>query len=422
MSEALIDSMRAAVDARPDDVHLRLHLAELLLAAGRQGDAVAEAAQALQRDPVSEAAQALMRRALTPGPPAPSVPAAAAAPAPGPANPPAQDASPAQEDPLAAYEEELAGIAPPRFADDGEPEPVRSEADRVFDVERVTARLADVGGMQDVKKRLEMAFLGPMRNTKLRKLFGKSLRGGMLLYGPPGCGKTFLARALAGELGASFISLAVSDVLEMWIGSSERNLHELFEAARRNAPCVLFLDEIDALGHKRSSMGSSAMRTVGNQLLAELDGVDSVNEGVFVLGATNAPWDVDAALRRPGRLDRTVFVAPPDAPAREAILRYHLRDRPIAAVRLDPLVRGTADLSGADLAHLCETAAEYALHDSLTSGDVRMIEQRDLEAAMAETKPSIGPWLATARNAALYANESGIYDELAAYLKKRKML
>ncbi|WP_432826390.1 AAA family ATPase [Dactylosporangium sp. CA-092794] len=404
MSGALIDSLRAAVAARPDDVTLRVHLAGVLLDAGRQGEAVAEAAQALQRDPASPAAQDLMRRALS-----------------SPAAPPADDAP----DPLAAYEQELSGVVPPPFDRSPRPgvaEPVAGDADRIFDVERVRARLADVGGMEAVKRRLEVAFLGPMRDPALRRLFGKSLRGGLLLYGPPGCGKTFLARALAGELGAAFISVGIAEVLDLWIGSSERNLHSLFEAARRSAPCVLFLDEIDALGHRRSSLGSGAMRTVANQLLAELDGVDSVNEGVFVLAATNAPWDVDPALRRPGRLDRTVFVAPPDAEARAAILEYHLRDRPIAAIQIDPLVRATANFSGADLAHLCDAAAELALHDSLTTGEVRMIEQRDLVAARREVRPSIGSWLDTARNVVRFANEGGAYDDLAAYLKQRKLL
>jgi len=405
MSDALIASLTAAVTARPEDVPLRLHLAGLLLDAGRHGEAVGQVAQALQLEPANPQAQDLMRKALGTGV--------------GGAGPPAVPSD------LSAYEKEFDGVVPPRFARAGtgdEPEPVTGIADRMFDVERTTVKLADVGGMPEVKRRLELAFLGPLKNPQLRRLYGKSLRGGLLLYGAPGCGKTFLARAVAGEMGAAFVSLAIVDVLEMWIGNSERNLHQLFEAARRSAPCVLFLDEIDALGHKRSNLQSSVMRTLGNQLLAELDGMDGDNDGVFVLAATNAPWDVDSALRRPGRLDRTVFVAPPDAEARTAILEYHLRDRPIANIKLDVLVRATTDFSGADLAHLCEGAAEFALADSMAGGEIRMIEQRDFERALREVKPSIGGWLATARNVAMYANDTGAYDELAAYLKQRKML
>ena len=215
----------------------------------------------------------------------------------------------------------------------------------------------------------EAAFLAPLRNPELRRVYGKSLRGGLLLYGPPGCGKTFIARAVAGELGAAFLSVSVNDVLDMWIGNSERNMHEIFRTARRQAPCVVFLDELDALGGKRSRSQSSGMRNTVNQLLTELDGVDAgANEGVFVLAATNVPWDVDIALRRPGRLDRTLLVLPPDGPAREAILRYHLRERPIENVDLGKLVKATDGLSGADLAHLCEAAAESALLDSARTG------------------------------------------------------
>jgi len=276
--------------------------------------------------------------------------------------------------------------------------------------------------MHEVKKRLELAFLGPLRNPKLRALFGKSLRGGLLLYGPPGCGKTFLARAVAGEMGAAFISLSIVDVLAMWVGSSERNLHDLFQSARSHAPCVLFLDEIDALGHKRSQINSSSMRTVVNQLLTELDGVDGNNDGVFVLAATNAPWDIDAALRRPGRLDRTVLVLPPDSAARAAILEYHLRDRPIAGIDLAAVAAATEHFSGADLAHVCETAAEFAMRDSIASGEIRMISQADMLAATREVRPSTEAWFGTARNVAMFANESGEYDDLAKYLKKRKLL
>ncbi|MGS2614756.1 ATP-binding protein [Micromonospora sp. LZ34] len=426
--DPLIDSLSAALDARPDDLPLRLHLAALLLDAGRAGEAIAQIGQALARDPGNGEAQALMQRALAgsvPPAPAGAQPPAAARPAaqrPAPAGP---DAPPAADgsDPLAAYEQELADIVPPRFARAGdEPEPVAGEADRVYDVETSGIRLADVGGMAAVKERLELAFLGPLRNPQLRKMYGKSLRGGLMLYGPPGCGKTFLARAVAGEMGAKFISLSIVDVLDMWMGNSERNLHELFEAARRNAPCVLFLDEIDALGHKRSQVSSSSMRTLGNQLLAELDGMEGNNEGVFVLAATNTPWDVDPALRRPGRLDRVVLVLPPDAEARRAILEYHLRDRPIAGIDLRKVVAATEDFSGADLAHLCETAAEFAMADSVRTGEVRMIEQRDLERALKEVRPSTRPWMATARNVAMFANEGGVYDDLVAYLKRRKLL
>ncbi|GHC54411.1 ATP-binding protein [Streptomyces flavofungini] len=428
----LIQSLRTAVAAAPDDVPLRLHLAALLLDAGHGDAAVAEVAVALQRAPGDVEARRLMARAL-------GVPTQEGAPAQEVASAqevaPAQEVVPAQEADSAparpgfdwkAAQDQVGDVLPPRFVE--APLTVDGGGDAgdaaAWDVERPGAvRLADVGGMQEVKERLEAAFLAPLRNPELRRVYGKSLRGGLLLYGPPGCGKTFIARAVAGELGAAFLSVSVNDVLDMWIGNSERNMHEIFRTARRQAPCVVFLDELDALGGKRSRSQSSGMRNTVNQLLTELDGVDAgANEGVFVLAATNVPWDVDIALRRPGRLDRTLLVLPPDGPAREAILRYHLRDRPIENVDLGKLVKATDGLSGADLAHLCEAAAERALLDSARTGTVRLIGMKDLLAAAQQVLPSTEPWFASARNVAMYANDGGMYDDLVAHLKKKRKL
>ncbi|MGW1282806.1 ATP-binding protein [Streptomyces sp. NPDC002586] len=436
----LIHSLRTAVAAAPADVPLRLHLAELLLNEGQSEAAVAEAAVALQHAPGDAQARQLMARAMgVPQQPAPAAPETLAAPetpaapeAPSASQPaPAQRPAPPAQRPgfdWNAAEQQVGDVVPPRFVEAGAP--MRADGDddpgdaEAWDVERPGGlRLADVGGMHEVKDRLEAAFLAPLRNPELQKLYGKSLRGGLLLYGPPGCGKTFIARAVAGELGASFLSVSVSDVLDMWTGNSERNMHEIFQTARRQAPCVVFLDELDALGAKRSRTLHGGMRNTVNQLLTELDGIDSgANEGVFVLAATNVPWDVDNALRRPGRLDRTLLVLPPDAPAREAILRYHLRDRPIENIDLGKLAKATDGLSGADLAHVCEAAAERALLDSARSGTVRMIGMKDLLGAAKEVAPSTEPWFAAARNVAMFANEGGMYDDLIAYLKKRRKL
>ena len=400
MSDALIASLEAAVAAAPDDVPLRVHLATLLIRAGRPSDAIRQAAAALERDPACEEALAIIR-----GPVATNGPAPASA-----SEPTSAEAEGGFNWPEA--EREVAHIAPPMFVDGGD-----DESSGEFDVERSSVTLADVGGMVAVKERLEAAFLAPMRNPELRRLYGKSLQGGLLLYGPPGCGKTFLARALAGELGAGFLSVSIHEVLDMFIGQTERNLHDLFQTARRNAPCVMFVDELDALGRRRSQIRGD-MRIGVNQLLAEMDGTDSRNEGVFVLAATNHPWDVDSALRRPGRFDRTVLVLPPTNPRAKQIFRLQLRDRPVAAIDTGKLAARTHGFTGADIAHVCNTAAEHAIIDSARSGQARMIEMRDLEAALAEVRPSTGPWFQTARNVALFANQDGSYDELAAYMKR----
>jgi SpoVK/Ycf46/Vps4 family AAA+-type ATPase len=261
-----------------------------------------------------------------------------------------------------------------------------------------------------------------MRNPEMRRLYGKSLRGGLLLYGPPGCGKTYIARAIAGELGAAFVSIALADVLDMYIGQSERNLHEIFENARRIAPCVVFIDEIDALGRKRSFMRESAGRTIVNQLLSELDSIGSDNEGLFVLAATNHPWDVDSALRRPGRLDRMLLVLPPDAPAREGIVRAGLDGRPVEDIDVPWIVSKTDGYSGADVVHLCDSAAELAMADSLASGTARPISNADFKRAMTEARPSTRSWFETARNYAQFANDGGMYDELLTYMRRQKLV
>ena len=423
----LLASLRAAVAAAPDDVALRVHFAQLLMDAGRADEAIAHAATALSRAPSDPEARALMARAM--GTAAPSSPATPAPATPAPATPapaaPADPVAPAEGYDWAAAEEQVRDVIPPRFEDSEGLVAVPTEAAGsagIWEVERTDGlRLADVGGMHDVKQRLEAAFLAPMRNPELRRLYGKSLRGGMLLYGPPGCGKTFLARAVAGELGAGFLSVTVSDILDQFLGNSERNLHEVFATARRQAPCVIMFDELDAIGGKRSRHQSNALRTVVNQLLIELDGVDSAaeNEGVFVLAATNTPWDVDVALRRPGRLDRMVLVTPPDRPARAAILEFHLRERPIERIDLGAVVRRTEGYSGADLAHICEGASELALLDSVRTGTPRMITTADLLAVAGQVRSSCEEWFAAAENVATFANESGAYDELVRYLRTR---
>lgn len=391
MSEdPLLASLLAAVDAAPADVPLRLHVADVLAGRDRLPEALAHCTQALAVAPGHPGAVALLQRLTTL------------------ISRPVEPAFDWQQ-----AEHQVADAAPP-VTHEERPDPVTE------DVERPTLRLADVGGMEHVKERLELAFLGPMRNPELARAFGKGLGGGLLLYGPPGCGKTHIARAVAGELGASFFSVGIAEVLDMWVGSSERNLAQVFAAARRNAPCVLFFDEVDALGQKRSHLtNSSSMRNTVNTLLAELDTPDS---GVFVLGATNHPWDVDAALRRPGRFDRMLLVLPPDLPARVAILNHHLRERPLAGVDVGALARATEHFSGADLAHLCATATERALADSMRAGAIRPIGQADLTAALREVRPSTGPWFATARNVVTFANTDGSYDDLAAYLKQNRKL
>jgi AAA+ superfamily predicted ATPase len=285
------------------------------------------------------------------------------------------------------------------------------------DIERPKTTFQDVGGMEPVKEEIRMKIILPLAHPEMFQAYGKKVGGGILLYGPPGCGKTYLARATAGEVKAGFLSVGISDVLDMWIGSSEKNLHELFEQARRNQPCVLFFDEVDALGASRADMRHSGGRHLINQFLAELDGIDAANEGLLILAATNAPWHLDNAFRRPGRFDRIVFVPPPDSPARAAILQLMLAGKPTDGVDFDQVAKKTADFSGADLKAVVDQAVEAKLRDAMKSGQLQPLRTKDLLAAASGVKPSTREWFATARNYALYSNQGGAYDEILKYLK-----
>ena len=292
--------------------------------------------------------------------------------------------------------------------------------DEEYLMEKPSLRFSDVGGMEKVKEEIAIKIIQPLKNPELYKAFGKKSGGGILLYGPPGCGKTFIAKATAGEIDAKFINIGLHDILDMWIGNSEKNLHEIFELARRNTPCVLFFDEVDAMGASRSDLKQSAMRHVINQFLAELDGVASNNEGVLVLAATNAPWSVDAAFRRPGRFDRIIFVAPPDEQARINMLQNMLQAKPVGEVDVKKIAAITTDYSGADLNAVIDIAVEEKLRESMSKGSIQVLNTKDLLAAVKQHKPTTTEWFSSARNYALYSNESGLYDDILKYLKIKK--
>ncbi|RXK62861.1 tetratricopeptide repeat protein [Lacibacter luteus] len=292
--------------------------------------------------------------------------------------------------------------------------------DSDYFLEKPTTKFSDVGGMKNVKNEISLKIIQPLKNPDLYKAFGKKAGGGILLYGPPGCGKTFIAKATAGEIDAKFISIGLHDILDMWIGNSEKNLHQVFEVARANKPCVLFFDEVDALGSSRADLKQSAMRHVINQFLAELDGVDADNEGILILAATNAPWSVDGAFRRPGRFDRIIFVAPPDEEARVDILQQLLKEKPVAEIDVKKIAAQSDGYSGADLTALIDIAVEDKLAHSIETGELQPITTKDLLRALKVHKPTTQEWFSSARNYALYANESGLYDEILKYLKIKR--
>ncbi|HEX2208790.1 MAG TPA: ATP-binding protein, partial [Longimicrobium sp.] len=314
-------------------------------------------------------------------------------------------------------------------ADDRGPEPARGYdphadddddeeevAGGIASVERPKIGFAQVGGMEALKEQIGLKIIHPLRHPEMYRAYGRPIGGGILMYGPPGCGKTHLARATAGEVDAAFISVGIHEVLDMWIGQSERNLAELFAQARRQAPCVLFFDEVDALASRRSDFRTSAGRPLINQFLSELDGIDGGNDGLLVLAATNAPWHLDPAFRRPGRFDRVLFVPPPDVPARAAILEILTQGKPAERLDHDKVARKTDGFSGADLKAVVDLAIERKLSDAIRTGRAVPITTDDLLKAVKEVRPSTREWFATARNYVMYANEGGLYDDVKPWL------
>lgn len=230
--DPVIRELSGAVERSPDVLELRLHLAGLLADRGRHAEALTHCSTALTQDPGNQQALSLLQRCSAALAGAPSAPA---------------EPQPAARDGFdwSSAEKEVADIIEPAFVE--QPPDAVNEDD--FDaVQRVRVRLDDVAGMEEVKRQLELSLLGPIRNPELMKAFKVSARGGLLLYGPPGCGKTFIAKAVAGELGANFYQVGIADVLHHYLGDSERSIRSIFDTARRNAPCVLFFDEVDALG------------------------------------------------------------------------------------------------------------------------------------------------------------------------------
>ena len=438
-----LKALREAVRISPDNLPLRKHLAESLLGSGRGEEAVREFREALTRWPDDSSLKLGLARSyfqagknsealvivesLIQGqdtPAAAYVLHARLLLRAGEAERAVREYRKAIDLDPSAGDAELAGRLGINAREESEVSEGRVRASAAepaaapdIAVERPTVSFKDVGGMSALKDEIRMKIIHPLNHPEFYKAYGKAVGGGILMYGPPGCGKTHLARATAGEIKAGFLAIGIHDVLDMWIGQSERNLHELFEQARRSAPCVLFFDEVDALGASRSDMRQSAGRQLINQFLSELDGVQASNDGVLILAATNAPWHLDSAFRRPGRFDRILFVPPPDAEARAEILRILLRGKPCGEIDAEHLAKKTDHFSGADLKAVVDQAIEAKLRQAIETGKPAPIVAKDLTAGLSKVKPSTREWFASAKNYALYSNQGGVYDDILKYLK-----
>jgi SpoVK/Ycf46/Vps4 family AAA+-type ATPase len=321
---------------------------------------------------------------------------------------------PAEKIPTAVESPSGASIAPP-VSSDTRVIPIHTKRSNRI-------RFSDIGGLEQVKKTIRMQIIVPFTNPETFAKFGKKAGGGVLLYGAPGCGKTMIARAIAGECNAEFIPVAISDILGIYRGESEQNLSAIFEKARANKPCVLFFDELDALAFARSKISSMDGRTLVNEFLNQLDGVGHNNDDILFLAASNMPWDVDAAMKRPGRFSRQIFVPPPDHEAKVRILQIKLHHLPVDAIDEDAFAKRLKNFSGADIDGLIEKAKEAVIEKVIETGIERNITLADFERALATTIPSTEEWLGTARNLVKFSGADRSYQEVEIYLKKNGLL
>jgi len=317
-------------------------------------------------------------------------------------------------------------IAEKQLRDSGEADVFPELADYVFKRAggiEMTAQpkinFADVGGLEEIKEEIKTKVVYPLRHPELSGEYGRKVGGGLMLYGPPGCGKTYIARATAGECDASFFNVKITDLISPEEGVTEKRLHSIFERASRNTPAIIFFDEIDALAGYRSSAEGGTERRLVNQFLTEMDGFEE-KEGIVVLAATNAPWDVDPALRRAGRFTDQLFLPPPDRESRESIFEIHLGERPITSdIDLKKISELTQDYSSADIKVICDEASKIPWKESMESGQKRPISIRDFKKVISERSPSITAWLKQAEKQLRESGEADVYTELADYVLKR---
>jgi len=283
----------------------------------------------------------------------------------------------------------------------------------------------DIGGLEDVKRELKETVQYPVLHADKFQFFGMSPSKGVLFYGPPGCGKTLLAKAIANECKANFISIKGPELLTMWFGESEANVRDLFDKARQAAPCVIFFDEMDSIAKARGSGGaggSEAGDRVINQILTEIDGVGA-KKSVFVIGATNRPDILDPAVMRPGRLDQLIYIPLPDLESRLSVFRANLRKSPLGDdVDLPLLANLTDGFSGADITEVCQRACKLAIRYEIDSQQAAEAEAEKKGLPPPEQKLDGKLSMAIFNEAMSTARKSVSKSELARYLGFKKEL
>ncbi len=254
-------------------------------------------------------------------------------------------------------------------------------------------RFDDIAGLEDVKQEIQLKMIYPFRHPELARRYGIDVGGGMLLFGPPGTGKTMIAKAVASELDATMFVISPAQIMSKWVGEAEQNVRKLFEAAKTEDKAVIFMDEVEALVPKRRGQQSTVMQRVVPQILQELEGFDrKAGRALLFMGATNEPWALDPAMMRPGRLDVKVYVPLPDAAARFKLLEIYFGNRPLDHdVDFNELVELTAGYSGADIKALAARSASRPFLESVSGSQPRNINMADIRSVLEGMPPSVSP-------------------------------
>ncbi len=254
--------------------------------------------------------------------------------------------------------------------------------------ERPDTKLDDVAGLDDVKAALRDDVINVMSHPEVYERFKVAGGGGVLMYGPPGNGKTFIAKAIAGELDAAFFAVDASQIKDKYVGETEKNMRHLFEEARQHERAVIFFDEIDALLQKRGNQKVNAV----TQFLILADGIAKTGDcTLLLLGATNKPWSIDPAALRPGRFGKQIYVGLPDQTARDAIVRYCLKEVPVEdSFPFEQIAQRTDGFSGADMAEICGQSKKAAIRRQIESGENEVVAHNDFEQSLTKMAPSVG--------------------------------
>lgn len=280
-------------------------------------------------------------------------------------------------------------------------------------------KLSQLAGMKEVKDVLTTHILYPIKHKKMAEEYGKKFSGGLILYGPPGCGKSFAIDVIASEAGVKIIKTSVSRILNKWVGNSEKNLSNIFEEARNNQPCIIQFDEIEALGGKRENMDQHWQKVLTNQFLLEMDRIEKDEEQIFVIGSTNQPWDVDQALKRTGRFDNIVFVGPPDAEARIELFKIYTKDlKKLGKINFKELAKLTQGLSCANIKTVCKKVKDLVWKEAVETKSDKKIENEDFVKVIEKECSDIKEWMETAKQYSASGLFKETYKDLVEHLEK----